>query len=217
MSREGDFAGDIPSVELLAAACIWPIEDAARLAKALQQVGLIAMHPTLRVRGLDRYRSTWLKNHNYHAMSAKGRGHPPVTAEFTKQTGAKPKQTESQDEDEDEEVTTLSTSSTDGPPASVAVVFGHWKLAMKSPRSKLDEKRRRAIAARLAQGFTVDDLKRAIDGCAGDPFSMGQNDRHTKFNTIGLICRDAEHVERFMEKAQAPPSAIPKPRTPTPT
>lgn len=63
MSPEGDFAGNVPGdAELIAAALSWPIGDAARLITQLQKVGLITTAPTLRVRGLSRYRRTWEKN-----------------------------------------------------------------------------------------------------------------------------------------------------------
>ncbi len=97
MSRDGDFTGAVPSAELIAAACSWPVDDAPRLVKALQQVGLVATHPALRVRGLDRYRRTWVKNSNFHRISAKSRPQVPSTGEMTANDGAK-------DEDEDEEV-----------------------------------------------------------------------------------------------------------------
>lgn len=63
MSPEGDFSGDVPGdAELVAAALSWPIGDASRLMTQLQRVGLIAQVPTLRVRGLSRYRRAWEKN-----------------------------------------------------------------------------------------------------------------------------------------------------------
>lgn len=100
-SRDGDFSGAVPSAEFLAAACGWPTEDAKRLVGALQQVGLIATHPDMRVRGLDRYRRTWEKNRNFHRISLKSRPEVPSDGALTAKTGAK-------DEDEDEdEVTTL--------------------------------------------------------------------------------------------------------------
>jgi hypothetical protein len=37
---------------------------------------------------------------------------------------------------------------------------------------------------------------------------MGENDRHTKYNDIALICRDAQHVEQFLGSEPMPP---PKP------
>lgn len=29
---------------------------------------------------------------------------------------------------------------------------------------------------------------------------MGENDRHKTYNDIGLICRDAEHIDRFIDE-----------------
>jgi hypothetical protein len=50
-------------------------------------------------------------------------------------------------------------------PKPVALVFEHWQRVMNKPRAKLGEKRRKAIAARLAEGYTVDELRSAVDGC----------------------------------------------------
>ena len=93
--------------------------------------------------------------------------------------------------------------------SEVAQVFEHWKSVMDSPRSNLDKKRKTAIEARLKDGFSVDDLKSAIDGCRKTPHNMGDNDRGQKFNDIELICRNAPNVERFMNATGASP---PKPK-----
>ncbi len=61
-SEPGDFQGDVPDGESVAAALGWPPADAARLIQELVRVGLLAVQPSLRVRGLDRYRACWLKN-----------------------------------------------------------------------------------------------------------------------------------------------------------
>jgi hypothetical protein len=106
----------------------------------------------------------------------------------------------------DREALELQLDEPDAPPASVAVVFGHWKQVMRSPRSKCDKKRRGFIEARLRDGFSVDDLKRAVDGCALDPFSMGQNENGKPYRGINVICRDAEHVEKFMGYVDKPPT-----------
>jgi hypothetical protein len=84
---------------------------------------------------------------------------------------------------------------------SVSEVFDHWKTALSHPRAVLDAKREKAILARLKDGFSVADLKAAVDGCKADPFSMGQNDRNQVYDDIALICRDASHVEKFIRKA----------------
>jgi len=68
-------------------------------------------------------------------------------------------------------------------------------------------KREAKVVARLSEGYTVADLKQAIDGCKTDAFSMGDNDRGTAFNDLELICRDAIHVDRFMEKGRGKSSS----------
>ena len=85
-------------------------------------------------------------------------------------------------------------------------IFEHWCKVMDKPvnATKLTPKRQQKIQDRLAQGYTVDDIKCAIDGCRDDPFSMGQNDRGKKYNDIELICRNGEKLEFFMETTHAP-------------
>lgn len=77
-------------------------------------------------------------------------------------------------------------------------VFEHWKTSLNHPRSILDAKRRRLINERLKEGFSVEDLKLAIDGCKQSPFHQGENDRRQVYDDISLICRDASKVEQFI-------------------
>jgi len=81
----------------------------------------------------------------------------------------------------------------------IEAVFEHWMEVMESPRSKLDSKRREAIQARLRDGYSLSDLCDAINGCRASRFHMGENDRHRRYNDIALICRDAEHLDSFIE------------------
>lgn len=81
-------------------------------------------------------------------------------------------------------------------------VFTRWKETMGSPRARLDPKRAKAIRGMLAVGYSVEDLQLAIFGCSVSPFHCGQNDRATKYQDIALICRDAEHVDKFIELAE---------------
>ncbi len=82
----------------------------------------------------------------------------------------------------------------------VQAIFSHWQHVMKHPNAKLDKKRRTKIEAAL-KNYSVDDLKKAIDGCANTPFNMGSNDRFQKYDGVDLIFRDAEHIESFITKA----------------
>tara|TARA_R110000744_G_scaffold380201_1_gene500148 strand:- start:3097 stop:3885 length:789 start_codon:yes stop_codon:yes gene_type:complete len=77
-------------------------------------------------------------------------------------------------------------------------IFNHWKLVMKkSNNSLLNDKRTKAINARLKEGYTVDQIKMAITGCSMTPHNMGQNDNNKKYDDLELICRDGVQVERF--------------------
>lgn len=79
-------------------------------------------------------------------------------------------------------------------------IFKYWcdVMGKSVSTSKLNAKREKAIKARLKEGYTVDQIKLAIDGCRKDPFSMGQNDRQKPFNDIELICRDGTKLEGFI-------------------
>jgi len=83
----------------------------------------------------------------------------------------------------------------------VAQVFGHWKTVLNHPTAKLDDKRRKAIGEALRIGYTVEQLQAAIDGCSRTPHNMGQNDRHTVYDDLGLILRSADHIDRFIRNS----------------
>lgn len=84
-------------------------------------------------------------------------------------------------------------------------VFAHWQHVMNHPRARLDRRRENKIAQALKLEYTVEELKQAVDGCAKTPYNMGKNDSGQTFDDIGLILRDAEHIERFMNNATNPP------------
>jgi hypothetical protein len=85
----------------------------------------------------------------------------------------------------------------DGPSSlPVRIVFDYWREVMGHHKAKLDGKRRRCIAGSLKH-YSVEDLKRAIDGCKASAWHQGKNRDGKVFDDIALICRDAEHVERF--------------------
>ena len=87
---------------------------------------------------------------------------------------------------------------------TVLRIFEHWQVIHESHRSKLDSKRDRAVRDRIRDGYTEQDLLDAIEGCALSDFHMGNNDRRQRYNDLSLICRDAAHVDRFIEtKEQA--------------
>ena len=79
----------------------------------------------------------------------------------------------------------------------VKVIFQFWQKVMDSPKSVLDDKRKRLIVKAL-RGYSPSDICKAIRGCSKTPHNMGQNDSKTKYNGLGLILRDADHIDRFI-------------------
>lgn len=86
------------------------------------------------------------------------------------------------------------------PTAPIEDLWKHWVDVMGSPRSVLDTNRRGRLVWALSM-FSLETCKRAIDGCKSSAFHMGENDRKARYNGIGLIFRNAEQVERFVELA----------------
>lgn len=81
-------------------------------------------------------------------------------------------------------------------------IFRHWQQVMNHPKAKLDSKRSKIIKQRL-QIFSVYQLKQAVDGCASSKFHMGDNPEKRRHDSINLIFRDADHIEKFIDIAVA--------------
>jgi len=76
--------------------------------------------------------------------------------------------------------------------------LAHWRRVIgQPPEPKLTTARRGKIRARLVtDGYTVAQLRTAIDACWASSFHVER--RHTG---IGLICRDAEMVDKFLARS----------------
>jgi len=90
----------------------------------------------------------------------------------------------------------------------VQIVFDHWRNVMDHKRAKLDNKRKGKIKSALKL-FTVEECLKAIYGCSLSPFHMGENESMTRYDSIDLIFRGADYIEKFMAIADNPP---PKPK-----
>lgn len=86
----------------------------------------------------------------------------------------------------------------------IKTIFDYWHSTMKKDsRTKLSQKRKSAINARLNDGFTPREICEAIKGCSMTPHNMGDNDRNKPFNDIELICRDDNKLTGFIETSRA--------------
>lgn len=97
---------------------------------------------------------------------------------------------------------------------AVQDVFQHWQLKRNRTRSRLDEKRREKIAARLAEGFKPAELKQAVDGVRFSAWHEGENPERKVYDDIKTIFRDAEQVEKFMLLSEQHARAGPAKRAP---
>jgi|GEM_PF-1418769 len=83
-------------------------------------------------------------------------------------------------------------------------VFMVWQSVMNHPKSILDQKRRGQVRNALKM-WSSEDLIKAIHGCAATPYNMGQNESGVIYDSLDLIFRDAEHVEKFIRHCDSPP------------
>lgn len=89
--------------------------------------------------------------------------------------------------------------------ADIEEIFQHWQAIMHHPQAKLDAKRKRVITQALQSGYSISQLCQAISGCAQTPFNMGENDRGERYDSLALILRDSDHIDRFIHNDQSPP------------
>ncbi len=85
-------------------------------------------------------------------------------------------------------------------------IFEHWDSVMPSSGTRrYTESRAKKIIARLKEGYTEDDCRRAIDGCASSDFHMGRDPGNggQVHNGIDLIFRNGEKLEGFRDRVPA--------------
>jgi len=81
-------------------------------------------------------------------------------------------------------------------------IFLYWARVTERPVAKLTTERITKIRARLREGYSPDDLKAAISGCATSPFHAGENDRQTRYDDLAFVLRNGSQVERFKDMAK---------------
>ena len=98
-------------------------------------------------------------------------------------------------------------------PDLIKKVFDKWVEATeKHPtRTKLDEKRRSVIRKAL-KTHPFEDVCDAVIGWKREPFYCGKNDRNAIYNSLNLLLRDAEHIEKFRDLEREATLVIEKPK-----
>lgn len=86
----------------------------------------------------------------------------------------------------------------------VRAVFEHWKKKMqKHGQVRLTDERRKKIQARLKDGYSVDEIKRAVDGCSQSEFHMARGKYRgcRRYDDLTLILRNGSRLENFRDAA----------------
>jgi len=77
-------------------------------------------------------------------------------------------------------------------------IFTYWKEVMgKNNSAKPTAKRMSCIKARLKEGYSIERIKLAIDGCRGSAYHRGDNEQAKIYDDLTLICRSGDKVEQF--------------------
>jgi hypothetical protein len=80
----------------------------------------------------------------------------------------------------------------------VESLFAYWKERCKHPTARLGSDRRAKVQARLKEGYSVEQIRKAIDGAALDAYV---NDKGVRFDDLELICRNGSKLELFIKRA----------------
>ena len=98
---------------------------------------------------------------------------------------------------------TYSSSATPDPDDPALEIFRYWVQVMSKRSPKPTKGRLAKIRSRLKDGYTIDQIKTAIDGCKNSSYHMGKNDSGKRYDCLTLICRSAEKLEQFIGYTQA--------------
>lgn len=94
------------------------------------------------------------------------------------------------------------------PSRHIDLIFTHWQTEHGHAKAKCSEKRRRLIAKRL-KDYGLEELRQCITGYKLSPFHRGDNAAGQRYDSLELMLRDAEHVERGIEFFANPPKDKP--------
>lgn len=78
--------------------------------------------------------------------------------------------------------------------------FAYWQEKTNHPRTRPTADLRRKFQARLQDGFSEEDIRKAIDGIAAGAFVTDSGVRHDSFD---LVVRNAEKLRLNMQRADA--------------
>lgn len=77
-------------------------------------------------------------------------------------------------------------------------VFLYWQRRMQKPQAKLTAERRAKIRARMREGYTVEQIRKAIDAVAESEWHRGSNERGKEYVDLVMICGTGSKLEQYV-------------------
>jgi hypothetical protein len=99
--------------------------------------------------------------------------------------------------------------------AHIFYIINHYqKYHPKSMRSvKKNSGIYKKIEGRLIEGYSVEEICKAIDGQHASPFHLGENKSRTEYLQLELVVRSGQKVDMFMSIFDKPKESLVKPKT----
>lgn len=135
-------------------------------------------------------------------MSSKRGNESPLQAPSKPLVSQEQEQKQEQKQEQAQEQNLVDRRSAPSDRDVIPEIFAYWQKVMDSPRSQLDDKRRKTIKAALKL-YEPRQLCEAILGCTKSDFHMARGEYLGRNKHIGidLILRDAEHIDKFIDLA----------------
>ncbi len=89
--------------------------------------------------------------------------------------------------------------------SAVGRLFAYWQDRCDHRQAKLTPDRTRAMLARLKEGYTEAEIRKAIDGASVAAYV---NDDGVKYDDLTLICRNGSKLESFISRGVTATGAI---------
>jgi hypothetical protein len=85
-------------------------------------------------------------------------------------------------------------------------LFGEWSDLTGRKRARPTPDRLTKIIARLREGYSEEEIRRAIRNVASSEWHRGQNDHGKEYIELSMICRSGEKLEHYrdMDDVTAP-------------
>ncbi len=198
-NRQPSRDGVIPD---LALTMLYPAKNPKRIAERLVEVGLWE-----RTEGgyrIHDYHTLNPTREQYEEYLAKARSRSAKNYQSSKEKNES-SSPEEQKKNSDSSGVEWSGVRSDSQDLRVAVrrIFEHWQLEHGHPDAKLDKKRIGRIKARLADGFTADQLCEAISAAKLDDWLMGRDPKSKKiYDDLESLIQDVAKVERLLSDAK---------------